>query len=80
MFFISYSVIFPQFSLFNLVSFLIIHYYNGVITFFFQFDLRRAFVRYCVRNGINRLKRFHSGKVYGYTDELGFLSSFLKLS
>ncbi|VDD94685.1 unnamed protein product [Enterobius vermicularis] len=34
------------------------------------FDLRRAFVRYCVRNGINRLKRFHSGKVYGYTDEL----------
>uniref|UniRef100_A0A0N5B0K5 Protein kinase domain-containing protein n=1 Tax=Syphacia muris TaxID=451379 RepID=A0A0N5B0K5_9BILA len=35
------------------------------------FDLRRTFVRYCVRNGINRLKRYTVGKVYGFSDELG---------
>lgn len=35
------------------------------------FDLRRAFIRYCVRNGINRLKRFSFGKVFGFSDVLG---------
>ncbi|CAG9533873.1 unnamed protein product, partial [Cercopithifilaria johnstoni] len=32
------------------------------------YDLRRAFARYCVRNGVNRLKRYGCGKVFGRPD------------
>ncbi|KHN74706.1 Eukaryotic translation initiation factor 2-alpha kinase 4 [Toxocara canis] len=43
---------------------------NG-ITVALPFDLRRTFVRYCVRNGLNRLKRYAYGKVFSRSDALG---------
>uniref|UniRef100_A0A915AH84 non-specific serine/threonine protein kinase n=1 Tax=Parascaris univalens TaxID=6257 RepID=A0A915AH84_PARUN len=43
---------------------------NG-ITVALPFDLRRTFVRYCVRNGLNRLKRYAYGKVFSHSDALG---------
>uniref|UniRef100_A0A0R3RYI5 non-specific serine/threonine protein kinase n=1 Tax=Elaeophora elaphi TaxID=1147741 RepID=A0A0R3RYI5_9BILA len=42
---------------------------NG-ITVMLPYDLRRAFARYCVRNGVNRLKRYGCGKVFGRPDAL----------
>uniref|UniRef100_A0A1I7VP68 non-specific serine/threonine protein kinase n=1 Tax=Loa loa TaxID=7209 RepID=A0A1I7VP68_LOALO len=42
---------------------------NG-ITVMLSYDLRRAFARYCVRNGVNRLKRYGCGKVFGRPDAL----------
>uniref|UniRef100_F1KQP7 non-specific serine/threonine protein kinase n=1 Tax=Ascaris suum TaxID=6253 RepID=F1KQP7_ASCSU len=43
---------------------------NG-ITVALPFDLRKTFVRYCVRNGLNRLKRYAYGKVFSRSDALG---------
>ncbi|VDK81407.1 unnamed protein product, partial [Onchocerca ochengi] len=43
---------------------------NGIAVML-PYDLRRAFVRYCVRNGVNRLKRYGCGKVFGRSDALG---------
>ncbi|VDN04109.1 unnamed protein product [Thelazia callipaeda] len=43
---------------------------NG-ITIMLAHDLRRNFARYCVRNGVNRLKRYSYGKVFGRSDALG---------
>ncbi|VIO88081.1 Uncharacterized protein BM_BM7162 [Brugia malayi] len=40
---------------------------NG-ISVMLPYDLRRAFARYCVRNGVNRLKRYDCGKVFGRPD------------
>lgn len=41
--------------------------------------MRRMFIRYCVRSGMNRLKRYCFGKVFSRSDSLGmkcFFDSF----
>uniref|UniRef100_A0A915PPF6 non-specific serine/threonine protein kinase n=1 Tax=Setaria digitata TaxID=48799 RepID=A0A915PPF6_9BILA len=48
---------------------------NG-ITVMLPYDLRRAFARYCVRNGVNRFKRYACGKVFGRSDALGSFHPF----
>ncbi|VDM23310.1 unnamed protein product [Wuchereria bancrofti] len=51
---------------------------NG-ISVMLPYDLRRAFARYCVRNGVNRLKRYGCGKVFGRPDAAGKTSIFVNI-
>lgn len=37
--------------------------------------MRRMFIRYCVRSGMNRLKRYCFGKVFSRSDSLGMKCS-----